>query len=207
MAHPTEHGAAVCCHAQPSSNTLPAEENVDDLFVSHWQRPEERPILHLTHRVTRHDGVGFDLASLIGRPFAVTFAYSRCQNAKKCPLVTAMVAELRRKLEKTGLLTKVRLLLVTYDADWDTPEVLRKYSERYKLALDDHVMFLRPAPDPYHRLFRDLHVPVSFNPTGVTMHGIYMILIDKNGRLARSYRTIVWDNDRVLADLANLIDE
>lgn len=193
-----EHGSATA-----SDSARPDEE----MFVSPWQAPGDRKALPLAHAVTDHNGNELHLSDLVGRPMAVSFAYTRCTNPRKCELVTNTMAGLRRTLERDGVLARVRLLLITYDAEWDSQQDLRDYSRRHGLTLDDSTLFLRPSLDPAHHLFRDLTAAVSFNAGGVTMHGIQLLLIDKAGRLARTYQTLLWDNQAVERDLERLVNE
>ena len=50
-----------------------------------------------------------------------------------------------------GLLDQAKMVLITYDPAWDTPEVLREYEQR-GLELDDRTMFLRPSVHSEHSL-------------------------------------------------------
>lgn len=179
----------------------------ENLEVSPWSEPASRVRLPLSHVVTRSDGTKMSLADLAGQPMAVSFVYTRCSNPNKCKRVTSTMADLRKRLDAAGWLRQVTLVLITYDANWDTLADLREYSARNGLTLDDHTMFLRPAPDDAATLYGDLDVRASFNPAGVTLHGIQLLLVDKAGRLARTYRTVIWNNDEVINDLRRLVNE
>jgi protein SCO1/2 len=169
--------------------------------------PGQRPALALDQSVTTHEGVATTFRDLLDRPVAISFAYSRCENPNKCPRVVSAMGELRGDLERSGLLGKVRLLLVTYDPAYDTPAVLRSFARFNGLRLDSNALFLQPAQDGEHRLFRALGAAASFSDTGVAIHGIQLLLLDRHGRLARAYRTLLWDNHQVLSDLAVLAAE
>lgn len=175
-----------------------------DRFIGRWIEPEQRTVLPLSHRLTRHDGTELELGQLVGRPMAISFAYTRCTNPNKCANVIATMARLRGQLASRGLLDDVRLVIVTYDAKHDAPEDLRRYAERLGLFLDDQTLFLRPSSaDP--GFYRDLGVDVSINSAGVSLHTNQLLVVDREGRLARRYRTLIWDNDEVVRDLARLL--
>lgn len=184
-----------------------ADPSIDDMFVTPWVLPALRVRLPLSHLVTRHDGERVNLLGLVGKPMAVSFAYTRCANPNKCRKVTRTMGELREKLTAAGILGRVRLLLITYDAEWDTLSDLTEFARVNNLELDEHAMFLRPDMGAERALYRDLKLKASFNAAGVTMHRIEMLLIDSAGRLARKYHTLIWDNDQVVEDLERLIDE
>ena len=178
-----------------------------EILSSEWTPPERRAPVPLSHELTRHDGKTVALRDHAGQPVAISFAYTRCTNPNKCRLVTTTMGTLRKQLHEAGLLDKVRLALISYDAKYDSPKIMTDYAARNGLELDEHAMFLRPAVDPANRLFRDLKVNAAFNPSGVTMHGIQLLLLDKSGRLARTYRTLIWNNDEVVKDLTRLANE
>jgi len=135
---------------------------------------------------------------------AVSFVYTRCANPLKCRRAAVSMAGLRSLAESAGILDRIRLVLITYDPAWDTPVRVTRYARDIGLAVDDRTLFLIPNVDDRQSLFRDLRVPVSFNADGVAIHAVQLLLLDKQGRLARSYRTLIWNNEEVLTDLRRL---
>ena len=200
---------ATCCkmldedgYSQTSANASSGGE-----FSSGWKAPEARPSLPHGCIFTRQDNKEIRLDSLVGQPLVISFFYTRCTNPNKCKLVTSTMAELRRNLVKARLLQKVRLLLTSYDSQHDNPERLLEYAKVNRLDTDENTMVLRPPTDPEHKFFKGLNIMASFNTNGVTLHAIQLLLIDKSGRIARTYHTMIWDNDQVLNDLKILSEE
>ena len=144
---------------------------------------------------------------LRGAPVALSFIYTRCENERKCPLVAQTMATLQTKLERADIVPRPRLALITYDPEYDTPKHLKDFGEGHGLRFTDAVMLLRPDPDGKGRLFEELNVRVNFNDRGVNLHGVQLILLDKQGRFARAHHTLIWNNDAVLADLKRLARE
>lgn len=169
--------------------------------------PAERPRLSLDHILTRHDGTDLRLSDAIGRPLAIAFVYTRCANQLKCPLAASTMERLRQRVVATGLEAQVRLFLVTFDPEYDTPEVMTAYARERGLVLGAGLGFLRPRPEEKEGFFAALRVPISFAQDGVAIHGVHLLLVDRLGRLAREHRIVVWDNDTVLGDLTALARE
>jgi protein SCO1/2 len=67
------------------------------------------------------------LAEHRGRVVAVNFIYTRCPLPDVCPRLSANFAAMQRKFRDTDLL----LLSVTVDPDYDTPQVLAEYAQRW----------------------------------------------------------------------------
>ena len=62
------------------------------------------------------------------QPVVVDFIYGTCTTI--CPVLSAGMAALQRKLIKQGI--KPRLVSITIDPENDTPQVMKKYLERYR---------------------------------------------------------------------------
>jgi protein SCO1/2 len=190
-----------CC----SSNA--ADNNLEEMFATAWKKPGERQPLKLSHRLTRQDGKEIDLHDLANSPLVVSFIYTRCVNTNKCEAVTRGMARLRQQLRSRHLLDKIKLVLISYDPVGDTPEKLRQYAKDLGLDADENTLLLRTKSEDAHQLYDDLGVQASFNGPQVTLHGIQLLLIDPQGRLARTYRTILWRDSEVIADLEKLLSE
>ena len=57
------------------------------------------------------------------------------------------------------------------------------------------------------KVIDSLKVPVNYNSGWVNIHGVALYLVDKDGRLVRTYHTLLWDNQAVVADLTRLLQE
>ena len=138
---------------------------------------------------------------------AMSFIYTRCDNPCKCARAATTLAGLQRELDRLGWTDRVRLCLVTYDPDYDTPARLAEYARRMGYRLDQDNLMIQLDPGDRDRFFRELDVAVNFNSSGVKIHGIQLMLFDRAGRLARVYHTLIWDNRLVVEDLEKLAAE
>lgn len=173
-----------------------------------WLEPAARhKLCTQKYFVTDQDGKRVAFDELFGQPIALTFLYTRCDNPNKCPLAASTAARLQTELRKAGLDQQVRLLVMTYDPEYDSPAVLRQYAASKNIQCDEHTQLLRPEPSEKAALFKELNLAVNFNADRVNIHGLQMLLIDKQGALARAYRTVIWDNAKVLDDLKKLVAE
>ncbi len=156
---------------------------------------------------TDQDGRSLRVSDLGGRPIALSFLYTRCTNPNKCPLVAVQMARLHRLLEAEGLDSRVRLMIMTYDPAFDTPERLKQYGLHHGLRFTPDVLMLRPDDREKDRFLDRLQVAVNYNAEGVNLHGLQLYLFDDRGRFVRRYQSVLWDNSEVLADLKRLAGE
>lgn len=175
---------------------------------SRWLAPADRGTRGvLKVSVTDQEGNSLDLAELGARPVALSFIYTRCTNPNKCPRVVQQMAKLAAMLETEKLDTQVRLLVMTYDPEYDTPDRLREYGEKHGLSFTPNVRMLRPDSQGRDHFFDQLQVAVNYNSSGVNLHGVQLFLFDNEGRFVRRYQSVFWDAAEVLGDLKQLAME
>ena len=181
---------------------------IDKIATTPWLEPRDRrQSFPFAFRVTDQNDHPITRERLQGKPFAITFLYTRCENPFKCPKVAERFGELQAELQKRGLEGKATLLLATYDPSYDSPERFVEYAHRYQIHPDDHALLVRPDNEQKQRFFRALDIAVNYNTGSVTIHRIQLLLFDGRGRYVRSYQSLMWDNDRVVQDLQRLTDE
>lgn len=163
------------------------------------------PVARLDIGFTDHSGATGVLADLVDRPVLLAFFYTRCQNSRKCPMTVSRLAGLQRGLEAAGLGDRVRMLAITYEPQFDTPERLARYATNRGLALGPAARALRLDPERQQDLVEELRLEVAYNSGWVSGHGVELSLLDAGGRLVRRYQALSWQNQRVLEDVQRLL--
>src|SRR5471030_1998438 len=107
------------------------------------------------------------------------------------------MGKLAGDLKNAELSQKVRLLMISYDPEYDTPAMMKTFGENQGVTFDDRTKMLRVDPEKKKQLFDELGLSVNFNVSGVSVHGVELLLLDKEGRLVRNYHTIIWKNASV----------
>jgi cytochrome oxidase Cu insertion factor (SCO1/SenC/PrrC family) len=203
LAHTSTEGECAHCVTADESR----EASPKGSYTTKWLAPSERRPAISTPPFQNQEGRTVTFDDLRGAPVALSFIYTRCENERKCPLIARTIAALQAELERSNVVPRPRLALITYDPEYDTPTLLKDFGEGNGLRFTDAVMLLRPEPDRKQRLFEEFNVRVNFNDRGVNLHGVQLILLDKQGRFVRAHHTLIWDNDAVLADLKQLARE
>jgi protein SCO1/2 len=171
-----------------------------------WFEAHERHELReLDTPVTTQAGQATTLRELIDRPTAITFFYTRCTNGQKCCSAIGRLATLNRRLHDQG--TKARLIGITFEPQHDTPNALRQYGERMGVEFSNDMLMLQVLQTRQQRLVDALNIPVSYQDGWVSLHGVALLVLDKFGRVARRYHTVLWENEDVFRDLARLTSE
>jgi protein SCO1/2 len=127
--------------------------------------------------LTGQDGRAVTLSEFRGRLVAVDFIYTRCPLPNVCPMLSANFARLQKRFGG-----KITLLSITLDPDYDTPQVLTDYAQRWR-ADSRTWHFLTGSPDEIRKVAG--HFGVIFWPEeGAITHTSSTAIVDGAGRLA-----------------------
>src|SRR5690606_5143702 len=89
---------------------------------------EDPPVIRVvgSFSVTNQAGATVTGESLRGRPWAVDLIFTRCPGP--CAILSGVMAQVQERLPPDS---RAGLLSITSDPDFDTPEVLARYAERF----------------------------------------------------------------------------
>ena len=142
------------------------------------------------------------MVSFRGHRVALTFSYTRCPLPDFCPRVDRNFAEVQKILSQTPDLADVRLVSVTLDPEFDTPEVLKKHAQA--LQADPARWHLVTGPRDEVLGFAK-HFGVTAEapaaPGGMMVHNIRTAVIDAEGRLVKVHSGTSWTPAELVADL------
>jgi protein SCO1/2 len=138
------------------------------------------------------DGRSFSLEELRGKAVAVSFIYTRCGDARMCPLVSAKFARAQHAIGTAP----IRLVILTLDPSFDTPRVLERYGRAF--AQDPNRWTLATgSPESIEELAGRFGIATSVTAPGVIIHTEAAVILGPDGRIAR----IVYGNDWTAGDL------
>jgi protein SCO1/2 len=200
--------AAVDNEPDTSDRCAACEADAPSLAASRWRAPTERDAsIPPGTALTAQDGRAYTWRDLTDHPSVVTFFYTRCRNPNRCDRTMARVSALRRQLQKERVSSTVRILCVTMEPARDTPAVLLGYAQDRQLPVDGNLLLLRPDPSAPRSLIDQLEVPVGLCGDQVSTHGVALYVLDSGGRVARTYRSLLWDPADIIRDLKRLCAE
>ena len=126
------------------------------------------------------------LADLRGKVWVADIIFTRC--AGPCPRMTRQMASLQAALPKDS---SARLVTLTTDPDFDAPEVLNKYAERFN-ADTNRWWFLTGDKREIATLateglkltgFLETKPEERMNPADLFIHSTLFVVVDKQARL------------------------
>ena len=155
-------------------------------------------------QLTNQNGQPFGSTQLAGKIWIADFIYTTCPGP--CPMISSRMSELQRPLEKTD----VRLVSFSVDPEKDTPEVLRRYSEKLQAELGRWDFLTGPKSAIYkisHDGFK-LAVSDGSEAQGIPIHSTRIVLVDRRGQIRGYYDATEADAiTKLLADTNHLLRE
>ena len=141
-----------------------------------------------------------------GRAMAVTFIYTKCPIPTFCPMMDRQFAEAQTLLKSKGLTDKAHLLSVSFDPKNDTPAALKKHAGT--LNADPNVWtFVTGEREEIDRFATNFGLTLvrgeASNPDEIG-HTLRTALVDRHGRLAKTYSGADWTPAGLVADIEKL---
>jgi len=176
---------------------------------SMWRGSERRDVEQLPviravpeFSLTDQNGQPVTNADLRGKIWIADFIFTRCKGP--CPLMTARMLEMQRALVKTP---DVKLVSVTVDPAYDSPEVLKAYAEANR-ADPERWRFLTGDKAVIEKVVTEGFMQHLAEENGEPVHGTMFLVVDGNG-MVRSARMLEDPEliPKVLMDTGNLLRE
>jgi protein SCO1/2 len=200
-----ERGARLVAIAHHGEAPLPDESNAVAMAAGILEAGDLVPDAALIDQDDRRRS----LSEWRGTMVLLTFIYTRCPLPNFCPLMDQNFRTIQRAvLEDPALRGQVRLVSVTFDPEYDTPDVLAAHARRLRadagvwtfltgdrvtidrLAARFGVGVMRPAPSG------------RAESKGVDItHNLRTTLVGADGRVAKIYPGNDWTVGAALADL------
>lgn len=127
-----------------------------------------------------HKNSELKLSELEGQPVILSMIYGSCTTA--CPVLVHDVKRLYKSLGENEQ-KQVKLVMVSFDTDRDTPEALAEYVKQYQLS-NDNWLFLNGSEQDIRTLATVLGVRYRQRPDGDFDHSNLITILDKHGVIA-----------------------
>ncbi len=150
-----------------------------------------------------------------GRITVLSFIYTRCAAARACPYAGSVLNQIHLfSVEEESLARNMRLVTMSFDPDYDTPQRLADYSDAIrdkKTGCEWRFVTAKSRAELESILVGyDQAVDKRSNaadPQGPLYHTLRVFLIDRAGRIRNIYSSATLDPRLVLADVKTLLIE
>jgi protein SCO1/2 len=144
------------------------------------------------------DGNVFSIDRVRGRMVVMNFIYTRCPIATMCPLSTQHMMDLQRVAKERGV-TGLQLISISLDPAYDTPAVLKAYSQARGID-NGNFSFLTGPASAVRDLLHQFGVLVASSENSLK-HTLSTVLIDEKGKIIHRVDSSQWTPDDFLPRL------
>jgi len=144
-----------------------------------------------------------------GKALLITFIYTRCPLPEYCDLMSNNFAVVNRQLEQQAdVYSKIHLMSITIDPEYDTPKVLRSYgaahTEKYQEEKFDHWEFATGTKDQIKGVAQFFGLRY-FQGTDQILHNLSTVLIGPDGKVVRVWSDNKWKPEEVVAEMQKAV--
>jgi protein SCO1/2 len=139
-------------------------------------------------------GRPFRFSQLRGEDVVLSFIYTRCQDARMCPLISAKFRQLQQQAGNRAL----HLVEVSLDPSYDRPPVLARYGATYGADARRWSLVVGDA-EPTLDFAARFGIAAIADPNVGLIHDENTVLIDRNGRIRRMISENSWLPSEILA--------
>lgn len=179
------------------------------LVDRYWRPSDHFPVSQPApdFELTNQDGVKVRLADLAGRVKLLSFIYVRCHRATLCPSTTRNFQKVQELLN-ADLSNLVTLVTITFDPQWDTGGILKRYGELYRADFRNWQFLTGSKPDvdkvcAAYGFIHEASPDGEGDPT--IRHSVIAFLIDGDNRIRKQYFANAWEPAEAVADIRGLI--
>lgn len=143
------------------------------------------------------NGRPFSFADWRGKYVVLSFIYTRCKDARECPLISSRFSSLQNRLGPDA-----RLAEITIDPEYDRPPVLAAYARTYHFR-PGRVALLTGDPNAVLDFAAMFDVTALYDPVQGFIHNENTSIVDPQGKVAEMITESSWTNDEIVSEIAH----
>jgi protein SCO1/2 len=170
-----------------------SEDVTSDTFAFHYSSVELKPGDLLPDcEFVDENGATVRLSDFRGKALAFTFFYSRCPLPDYCVRMSKYFSETRKLLLETNAPANWQLLSISFDPEFDTPEMLSSYADFYRGADTNRWLFAVASANTLSGLAPRLDLMVMRDGGNIMSHNLRTVVLDPQGRIFRQFDGNQW---------------
>lgn len=135
-----------------------------------------------------------------GQPLLLTFIFTRCPVPTFCPKMSGNFEKLATEFSQDPM----RLLSISFDPEYDTPEVLDAYGETFS-ADPEQWCLATGSPEEIEKLTQAFAVYTKA-ADGTIDHGLCTVLVAPDGTIETIWRGNRWETEEVARSVQKMIE-
>jgi protein SCO1/2 len=146
-------------------------------------------------------GKKFSTRDFKGQALAITFLFTRCPFPNFCPLMANNFGATQKKLlAMPNAPTNWHLLTISFDPEFDTPAVLKKYAEAHD-ADPNRSTFATGELIDITAIGEQFGLTFWHEQAGVISHNLRTVVIDASSRVQKIFTGNDWKPEELVAEM------
>ena len=154
------------------------------------------------HSFTSEAGETVRFADFRGKALAFTFIFTRCPIADFCPRMSKNLARARERLIEADTPSNWQFLSISFDPEFDNPQVLKKYADIYREGDATNWLFASASTDTLAKLAPQVDLMFKREQGGSIGHNLRTVVVDPSGKVYRQFDGNEWTGDELAAAVA-----
>jgi protein SCO1 len=151
--------------------------------------------------LTNQLGQAISTTQFKGQALAITFLFTRCPFPNFCPLMANNFAEVQKKLlSMPNAPTNWHLLTISFDPEFDTPQILKRYAEAHN-ADPAHSTFATGDLMNITALGEQFGLTFWKGDGGILNHNLRTIVVDSSGRVQKIFSGNDWKPEELVDEM------
>ncbi len=159
------------------------------------------------YRFMDETGKPVKLSDYRGGPVAFTFVFSRCPIPEYCPAMMRHFATAAERLQSDPEAPATwTLLTISFDVDYDTPEIMLAWGRQYgyQEGLPWHLLSAEKGSDTIRNIAREVGLKFGEN-RGSYQHNLRTVVLDGQGKLKHIFTDETWTPDELVDELKQAV--
>ena len=148
------------------------------------------------------NGKEVKLTDYRGSVVALTFIFTRCPVPEYCPAMMRNFGSVEKALKTDSAAPKnYKLLTVSFDSDFDTPEVMKAYGESFGQTSANWNMLSSPKTEEIRSLGESVGLMFGKSDNAIYTHNLRTVVLDPRGRITKIFTDESWKPEELVEEL------
>jgi protein SCO1 len=137
-----------------------------------------------------------------GSVVALTFIFTRCPVPEYCPAMMRNFKEVETLLQADAKApTNYKLLTVSFDSDYDTPEVMKAYGEKFGSNSGNWNLLTSPKSETIRSLGESVGLMFGKSQSSIYSHNLRTVVLDTKGRITKIFTDESWKPEDLVKEI------
>jgi len=150
------------------------------------------------------NGAEVSLSRYRGQPVAITFIFTRCPVPEYCPAMMRNFGNVDELLREHQSAPKSwRLLTISFDPKFDTPEAMRSYGNTFGYNADNWSLLSATSLEPIKSIAKNVGLKFG-KKDGSYLHNLRTVVLDPEGRITKIFTDETWSPEELADELIRI---